>query len=44
MQSFLWTQCLGGIISTDVDGKTCICNVFGNPPAPTKYVHCPTSE
>lgn len=43
MVGFEWTQCLGGMISKDVDNDRCVCAADGNPPPPAKWVHCPES-
>jgi len=41
MGSVLWTKCREGTITTNQDRSACICDVDGNPPPPTTYVHCP---
>ena len=41
MAGFLWSQCYGGTLYADEEGKVCVCTEDGNPPPPPRYVHCP---
>ncbi len=40
-----WLECpTGAILAAEGVEEACLCEVMGNPPPPTRWVHCPSGE
>jgi hypothetical protein len=45
MADAAWLECpTGEILSAEGQDDACLCEIMGNPPPPTQWVHCPAAE